>query len=426
MFSSLHCRNYRLWFFGQTVSQSGTWMQTVAQSALVLFGLHGSALDLGITTGLQFGPVLVLGPVGGLLVDRFDKRKLLLLTQTALIAQALALAVLVASGVANLWMVWLLAFAMGVIYSVDQPARQSFVVEMVGPEDIVNAVGLNNVIFNASRIVGPAIAGVFLVTMGMAWTFALNAASYVAVLAALLAMRASELYRQPPVPGGKGQIREGLHYAWGAWRLRVPLLMMAVVATLAFNYSVILPLFATVFAGGAGTYSAMTTAMGIGALVGALAVASCRRPGYRLLVLVTLVFGAATVVTAAAPSLPLMLALLAPTGAASVVFVATTNYLLQLHTSDAMRGRVMALWSMVSLGFTPIGGPLTGTAAAHLGARWAMALGGVAVLLTAGAAALALRKIGEERGLSGAAEQLATKPTIGRLAEAEASSTRSS
>ena len=397
MFRSLRTRNYRLWFFGQTVSQSGSWMQAVAQSALVLFQLHGSAVDLGITSALQFGPVLVLGPIGGLLADRFDKRKVLLATQAAFTAQALVLGVLVATGAVQLWMVWVLAFVMGAINSVDNPARQSFVVEMVGPEDLANAVGLNSVIVNASRIVGPAIAGILIVTTGMSWTFMLNAASFFAVLAALYAMRPAELQRLPPVLGAKGQIRAGLRYAWATWELRVPLLMMAVIGTLAYNFSVVLPLFAHLFHRGAGTYSALTTAMGIGALMGGLIAASRRRPNYRLLVLVTFAFGVFLVAVAVASSLSLMLLLLVPMGAASVLFVATANSLLQLHSTAAMRGRVMALWAMVFLGSTPIGAPLTGLCAAHFGVRLTLALGGVATLLTAGGAALALRRLRDER-----------------------------
>ena len=185
LFGALRTRNYRLWFFGQTVSQCGTWTQAIAQNALVLFQLHGSALDLGITAALQFGPVLVLGSVGGLLADRFSKRRLLLFTQAAFAAQALALGLLVASGSVQLWMVWLLALLMGTINAIDAPARQSFVVEMVGPEALTNAVGLNSVIVNASRMVGPAIAGVLIVMVGMSWTFLLNAASFLAVLGAL-------------------------------------------------------------------------------------------------------------------------------------------------------------------------------------------------------------------------------------------------
>jgi MFS family permease len=393
LFASLNTRNYRLWFFGQSVSQCGTWMQAVAQNALVLFQLHGSALDLGVTAALQFGPVLVLGPVGGLLADRLDKRRLLLFTQAAFTLQALALGALVVGGVVELWMVWALALLMGVINALDNPARQSFVVEMVGPKDLANAVGLNSVVVNSSRMVGPAIAGLLIVTLGIAWTFLLNALSFIAVLAALYAMRSEDLHHSPRVAPEKGQIRAGLRYAWGAWELRVPLLMMAVIGTLAYNFTIILPLLADLFARGAGTYSGLMTAMGIGALLGALTAAARRRPSYRQLVLVAFAFGVCMLAVALAPTLSTLSMLLVPMGAASVLFISTGNSLLQLNSSTAMRGRVMALWVMVFLGSTPIGGPFTGFVASHFGVRFAMGLGAVATLVVALAAALVLYRI---------------------------------
>ena len=287
MFRSLRTRNYRLWFVGQTISQCGTWMQSVAQYWLVLELTH-SAFDLGITAALQFAPVLLFGTIGGLVADRFDKRKVLLLTQTAFTVQAALLWVLVASGSVQLWMVWALALAYGFINVADNPSRQSFVVEMAGPDDLTNAVGLNSVIVNVSRIIGPAVAGVMIATVGLSWAFLANALSFAAVIAALYAMRASELHRRPPLGRAKGQIRAGLHYAWQAWELRVPLIMMAVIGTLAYNFSVVLPLFAhDVFHRGAGTYSALTVAMGIGALAGGLTIASRQRPSHRLLVVVS-------------------------------------------------------------------------------------------------------------------------------------------
>ena len=395
MFFSLRTRNYRLWFIGQTISLSGTWMQSAAQVALVLFKLHGSAFDLGVTAAMQFGPVLVLAPLGGLLADRVDKRRLLLITQAAFAAQAMALGIIVATGSARLWMVWALALVMGAINGMDSPARQSFVAEMVGPDSLTNAIGLNSIIINSSRIVGPGIAGVLIITLGMSWTFLLNAASFLAVLGALLAMRPAELHRAAPVPRAAGQIRAGLRYAWSAWELRVPLLMMAVVSTLAYNFSVILPLFAALFHRGAGTYSALLTIMGVGALAGSLITAALHRPSYRLLVLVTLVFGVFLVAVAVAPTLSLVMLLLIPMGVASILFITMTNSLLQLYSSGAMRGRVMALWSMVFLGSTPIGAPLTGLFADRFGVRLALALAGVTTLLCAVAAALALFRIRE-------------------------------
>ena len=392
-FRSLRVRNYRLWFFGQTVSQSGTWMQSVAQSWLVWTLTH-SAFYLGLTAALQFLPILLLGAVGGLVADRVDKRRVLVATQTAFTLQAAALWILVATGVVQLWMVWSLALTMGLINALDNPSRQSFVVEMVGPDDLANAVGLNSVVVNSSRLLGPAVAGLLIATAGLSWTFLLNAVSFAAVIGGLLAMRPAELHRSRPVARAKGQIRAGLRYAWSRWELRIPLLMMAVLGTLAYNFSVILPLFAgDVFHRGGGTLGALTSAMGVGALGGALFTASRRRPGYAFLTIVALMFGASIIAVALAPTLAVALVLLVPMGAASVTFIAAGNTLLQLHSSTAMRGRVMALWIMVFLGSTPVGGPLTGFLAGHLGARTTLALAGVATLLTGGGAALALRRV---------------------------------
>ena len=403
MFRSLRTRNYRLWFFGQTVSQTGTWMQSIALGWLVYRVLTHSAFDLGITAALQFGPVLFFGTIGGLVADRFDKRKVLLCTQTAFTIQATALWLVVASGSPRLWTVWALALTYGFINVFDNPSRQSFAVEMAGPDDLTNAVGLNSVIVNASRIVGPALAGVLIatssgttamLTAGIARIFLINAVSFAAVIAALVAMRPAELHRRPPVERAKRQIRAGLGYAWRAWELRVPLVMMAVIGTFAYNFSVIFPLYAAdLFRRGGGTLGALTTAMGVGALGGALIIASRRRPSYRLLVTVTLAFGVLILTVAAAPTLPLALILLVPMGAASIMFIATANSLLQLYSSAAMRGRVMALWAMVFLGTTPLGAPLIGLLAGRYGARLALGLGGIATLAVAVWAAFELRRI---------------------------------
>jgi len=406
MFRSLRTRNYRLWFFGQIVSQCGTWMQSVAQYWLVLELTH-SAFDLGVTAALQFAPVLFFGAFGGLAADRFDKRRLLLFTQTAFTVQAVVLWALVASGSVQLWMVWTLASLYGFINVLDNPSRQSFVMEMAGPDDLTNAVSLNSVVVNISRIIGPALAGVAIATIGLSWAFLANAISFFAVIAALYAMRPADLHRRPPVARAKGQIRAGLRYAWAAWELRVPLLMMAVIGTLAYNFNVLLPLFAhDVFHRGAGAYSALTVAMGIGALAGGLVIAARRRPSHRLLVFVSLAFGVLILAVAAAPTLWLCLALLVLMGGASVMFIATANALLQLNSSGAMRGRVMSLWAIVFLGSTPIGAPLIGFIAEHFGARFALGLGGVATLLIAVWAGFELRRIRNDRRLM--AEDAAT------------------
>lgn len=392
-FSSLRVRNYRLWFVGQTISQSGSWMQSLAQGWLVL-KLTGSAVDLGITVALQFAPVLVFGTIGGLVADRVNKRTALLITQSAFLLQSAALSALVFAGATRLWMVWILASFYGLINAVDNPTRQTFVMEMVGRDDLANAIGLNSVIVNSSRVAGPAVAAVLIETVGLPWTFAVNAATFLAVIAALGSMHTADLHRTAPVRRAKGQIRAGLRYTWSMWELRVPLLMMAVVGTLSYNFSVLMPLLAVkVFHSGAGTLGALMVAMGVGSSAGGLITGAYRRLGYRLLVTVTLAFGLLTVVVSVAPTLSLALALLVLMGAASGSFIVAGNSLLQLHAKGPMRGRVMSLWAIVFLGSTPIGGPLTGFLAAHLGTRATLAIGGAAAVLAAGGAALALRRI---------------------------------
>jgi MFS family permease len=420
-FRSLRVRNYRLWFAGQTISLSGTWMQATAQAWLV-WSLTHNAFYLGFTAALQFLPVLLLGAYGGVVADRFDKRRVLVATQTLFMVQALLIWLTVATGVVQLWMVWVLALAMGLINVFDNPSRQSFAIEMVGSDDLANAVGLNSVIVNGSRIVGPAVAGVLIWKVGLSWTFLLNAASFVAVLAALLAMRPGELHRVARLPAARGQVRAGLRYAWNNWELRVPLLMMAVVGTLSYNFMVILPLFAsTIFHRGGGTYGALTAAMGIGALAGALAVASRRRPRYQQLVLVTFAFGALAMAVAVAPTLLVALVLLVPMGAASVAFIALANSLLQVHSTGQMRGRVMSLWAIVFLGSTPIGAPLTGLVAGHFGARAALGMGAVAALLAATGGGLALRHIRDEERAE--RQRSAAKQGIGSQSESPVEST---
>ena len=391
-FRALHIYNYRLFFVSQLVSMSGTWMQSVAQSWLVL-QLTGSGLDLGITVGLQFGPVLVLGAWAGALADRVDKRKLLMATQTAAAVFALVLGILTLTDVVTVWMIWVLAGLTGISVALDMPSRQSFVYEMVGPDDLANAVGLNMVIINSSRIIGPALGGLLIAGLGVAPCFLFNAASFVAVIVALGIMRTGELQHSTPVPRRPGQVREGLRYVWRTPELRVPLVMIAVVSTLAYNYSVVLPLLTkTVYGRGGGAYGALFAAMGVGALAGALLLASRARPSRRLLVASTFAFGVITVGIAVAPGYLWALVLLVPLGAAGVLFIGTTNSLLQLNADGDMRGRVMALWAVVFLGSTPIGGPLTGAMAHIVGVRWAVAVGGVAALATATGAFVSLRR----------------------------------
>jgi MFS family permease len=298
-------------------------------------------------------------------------------------------------------MVFVLAALSGTVMAIDNPARQAFVYEMVGPDDLANAVGLNSVIINASRVIGPAIAAVLIATVGLGACFLLNAGSFVFIIGAMIAMRPGELHRARPVARARGQIREGLRYVRRTPELFVPLAMMAVVSTLGYNFAVLLPLMASeAFGRGGATYGAMTTAMGIGALAGALGAASRTRPTRRLLVASTAVFGAFSLLVAAAPTLRFELIALVPMGAFAVVFVATTNSLLQINAEAAMRGRVMALLGVVFFGSTPVGGPLAGLLAGLFGPRVALAVGGVSTVLAAVGAWYGLPGSPEPEGIS--------------------------
>jgi MFS family permease len=384
-FDSLRIRNYRLYFAGQVVSVSGSWMQRVAQAWLV-YHLSGSGLALGVVTGLQFLPVLVAGAWGGVLADRFDKRRLLLCTQTAMGLLALALGLLTISGLVQLWMVYLLALALGVVTASDNPARQAFVMELVGRSHVMNAVSLNSAVFTLARIVGPAVAGLLINAVGTGWCFLVNALSFGGVLVALAAMRRQELLPWEPSDRSRGGVLEGLRYAWSSLDLRVPLLLMAVVGTLALNFSVILPLMASqTFHGDAGTYGLLFSTLGVGSLLGALITAGRREPSRRLLLLSLLAFGLFMLAAALAPSLWLELLMLVPLGVAAVIFQATSNSTLQVNTDPALRGRVMALYSVVFMGTTPIGAPIVGLVSQAAGPRAGLALGGAAVLLTVAA-----------------------------------------
>jgi MFS family permease len=381
-FRAITVRNYRLYFTGQVISVSGTWMQTVAQAYLILFLLHGTGLDVALATSLQFLPLLLLGPFGGLIADRLDKRKVLYATQASAGVLALILGVATATHTVTLSEVYVLAAGLGVVNLFDNPARQTFVSEMVGLELLPNAVSLNSVLINSARVIGPAIGGLLIITVGVAASFFFNAASYAAVIVALAMMRASELYRKPGVARAKGQVRQGLRYVWATPDLRVPLFSMAIVGVFAFNFTVTLPLLAKfTFHGGAGLYSWFMVAMGAGAVLGGLATAFRSRPSTRSLACIGVLFGFAILAVSLAPSQTAALVLLVPMGAASIAFVATNNATLQLRADPAMRGRVMSLNAIAFLGSTPIGAPLLGYISDVTTPRVALALGGVATLV---------------------------------------------
>ncbi|MGD0321503.1 MAG: MFS transporter [Acidimicrobiales bacterium] len=389
-FSSLRVRNYRLYVTGQIISVSGTWMQNVALAWLVVRYLaprSQAGLDVGITTALQFLPVLVLGAWGGLVVDRVDKQRLLFVTQASAGVLALVLGLLVSAGrgpagAAHLWEVYLLALLLGVVNAFDNPARQSFVVEMVGHDDLPNAVSLNSIVMNGARVVGPAISGVLIATVGLAICFEANAASYLAVIAALALMRRAELLRAERVARAKGQLREGFAYAWRTPRLREPLLLVCVVGLLTYNFNVILPLFARLtFHGGAGTLAALTALMAGGAVAGGLVVANRGSPNLHRLTLIGMAFGVFIAAVAFSPTLPSALVLIVPMGALSIAFIATANSTIQMRVDSTMRGRVMALYAIGFLGTAPIGAPLVGWISQVSSPRVALVVGASATIV---------------------------------------------
>jgi MFS family permease len=393
-FASLRVPNYRRYFTGQIVSLSGNWMQIVAEMWLIL-SLTGSGVAVGLTSALQFLPLLLFGAWGGLLADRVAKRSLLTVTQTLMALPALALWAVTAAGVVTPGIVYALVLLRGTINSVDNPARQSFAIEMVGSERVVNAVSLNNVLIHTARIVGPAGAGVVIATLGVGPCFLLNALSFAAMVVALRGMDADQLRLSPPAKAGRGAVRAALRYVLRTPRLAIPLAMMTVVGTLGYNFQVILPLLARFsFDGGASTYTALAVSMGAGSVIGALAAGARGRVGPRMLVGAAFGFGMVALIAAAAPTLPLEAMALVPLGAASVTFAAGVNSSLQLAADPAMRGRVMALYSMVFLGSAPIGGPIAGWLSQSIDPRAALILAGASGLLAALGANAAFARAG--------------------------------
>lgn len=406
-FSSLRVRNYRLFFTGQLVSVTGTWMQWVAQSWLVL-KLTGSGVALGTVTALQFVPSVIGGMWGGVVADRFDRRRILLVTQALAGALALVLGVLTATGTVRLWMVYLLAFLSGCVMIADVPARHAFVTEMVGTKDVANAVALNAAVFNAGRVVGPAIAAALIASAGLAWAFLLNGLSYVAVIAGLAAMNTGALFREGLTERAASQIREGLRYAWRTPELRRAILLVSLVGTFGFNFTVVLPLIAQeTFHGGAGTYGMLTSIMAGGSVAGSLLAARRGRPTSRLLLASTVGFSIFMLGAATAPWLWLEALMLVPVGAAGIMLFSTANATFQVRTPAFLRGRVMALYSVVFLGGTAVGGPVAGWVSETLGPRMGLGMGGVAGVTAAGIAwAVARRARGRAAEAVVEAEQI--------------------
>jgi MFS family permease len=399
-FSSLKVHNYRLFFIGQSISLCGTWIQRVAQAWLVL-DLTGSGTAVGLVTALQYVPLLVLAPIGGVIADRVNKRRMLMLTQALAAATAATLGLVVLTGVVELWMVYALAFALGVAGSVDNPTRQTFVLDMVGRDQLTNALSLNSTLINAARVIGPAIAGGLIVSIGIGWCFALNAVSYLAVIVALKLMHVHDLASAPLQPRKAGQLSAGLRYVRSTPAVLTPLLMMAVAGTFAYEYQVVLPLLARfTFDGDAQTFATMISAMGAGAVAGGLFTASRQTRPAMALARTAGLFGLIQVMSSLAPNLLVVLITLVALGAVGVSFIALGNSTIQLAAAPEMRGRVMGLWAVAFLGTTPFGAPIMGWVGERVGPRWALGLGGVTVLF---AAALSVRSLSRIDHLAGSA-----------------------
>jgi MFS family permease len=389
MFAALAVPNFRRYVCGQALSLIGTWVETVAQALLVLRLTH-SGIILGLATATRYAPILLLSPYAGLIVDRYAKRRVLLITQIGLGLVSAVLSACVLTGSSRLWQVFVLAVAFGVFSAVDNPARQAFVQEVVGREQVRNAVILNSTSVNVARVIGPAIAAVLVATVGIGWCFAVNAASFAAVVISLLSLDTSALHPVEPVRRARGQLRAGLRYAASRTEIIRPLLMMALVGTFTFEFEVSLPLLARTDFGGTGTaYSWLLGAMGAGAVAAGLYAARSSRTGVRRLTRAALGYAIAVGLLAVMPTLLTAIAACVLVGAASVTFLTTGNSTIQLESDPAYRGRVTALWSMALVGSTPIGSPVIGAVSDAIGPRYGLVLGAAACL---GAAAIGMWK----------------------------------
>jgi MFS family permease len=417
-FASLEIRNYRLYFGGQAVSLAGNWMQIVAELWLVLT-LTGSGTLVGLATALQFSGILLFGALGGALADRFDKRRLLIVSQTGMAIPAALLFALTAAGAVTAWMVFVVIALRGLVLAVDNPARQAFVIELVGPDRVVNAVSLNSVLVHSARITGPAIAGGVIALWGVAPCFGLNALSFAAMLVALVKMNPARLER-PKRDRRRGNVRQALRHIAGRPELRVPLLLMLVLSTIGFNFQVVIPLLAErSFDGDVSSYSLLMVAMGLGSITGALSVGTRTHVSRELITAAAVGFGLTSLLAAAAPTLQLEMVALALLGICSVTFAAGINSGLQLAAAPEMRGRVMAVYSIVFLGSTVVGGPIAGWLGQAVSPRAPLVAAGLAGLAVAAAAfaAWSRRDSGPAPHPTG---ELALEPGTGELALAAA------
>jgi MFS family permease len=389
-FSSLAIYNFRVYFIGQAISLSGSWMQTIAQDWLVL-KLTNSGTQLGLVSAMQFLPILLFAPWGGIIADRFDKRKVLFLTQSVSGLLALLLGIIVLTGSVQIWMVYIFAGCLGLVNSLDNPVRQSFVSEMVGKDKVANAVSLFGTEVSLARAVGPAIAGVVIATVGLGLCFIINSISFVAVIIVLAMMRSSELYRNqlsPDIKLKKAKFTDGFKYVLSSPILFDTLLMMAIIGTFTYEFSVSLPLLAQkTFQGNAASYAVLVSATGIGSILGGLLGANKQKTNQERLITVAFLFGLSFLFVAFMPSLFWAAIVLFFVGIFSVNFISWGNSTIQMESSSEMRGQVLALWAMAFLGSTLIGGPIIGFIGEHAGPRWGIAVGGIAAIIAAGIAA---------------------------------------
>jgi MFS family permease len=377
MFRSLRTFNYRVWAAGALVSNVGTWMQRTAQDWLVLTELtHHNASAVGAVMALQFGPQLLLFPWTGFAADHFNKRKLLIATQAAMGFLALGLGALTITGVARLWHVYVFAFLFGCVTAFDSPVRQTFVSELVGDADLSNAVALNSTSFNAARMIGPAVAGLVIASIGSGWAFLINGASFFAVLLSLRLLRVRELHANARARRARGGFAQGFHYVWARPDLRAMVVMLFLIGTFGLNFPIFISTMAvSVFHADAGGYGLLSSVMAVGTMSGALFAAARESPQFRTLLVGAALFGLGCSLAAIAPSYWMFAGALVVIGVAALTFTNASNGLMQLSTEPGMRGRVMAIRLAVVLGGTPIGAPIVGWVADHLGPRWALAVG---------------------------------------------------
>lgn len=380
-FRSLRIRNFRLFFLGQLTSQAGTWMQMIAVIWVVL-QLTDDGVALGLVTAAQFLPVLVFGAWGGVIADRVDHHRFMLGTQVAFTVISAAFAGLILTDRLNLWAIYVLSLAFGFVTAMDNPVRRTLVVDLVGPGDVPNAVALNSSLMTGSRVIGPAVAGALITGVGVEWCFIVNFMTYLAVLFALASMDRSKIRSSPKIARSGGQLREGLRYVWSEPRLRLPILLLAVVGTLAFEFQVTLPLFAErVLGGDDTTFTWLYSLMSLGSMVGALSIARRRDVSTHLLAWAAIWLGASMALLALAPNFVLAVIAVVPVGFTTIVMISGANAVVQLRAAPEMRGRVLALTAVVFIGSTPIGGPIAGWISERFGASAGLWLGAVASLL---------------------------------------------